>query len=123
MRDTQGTTSNLVQVVAQIAMASKQQAQISNDLRERAGTIQISTRGNINVDGKNFVEIIVADDGPGVPDNVMEQLFHPVKKYNGKHYSGLGLAIVKDLVSDLHGSISCRSTKDVGTEFRVYIPH
>ncbi len=43
MKDTQNTTSKLVQVVEQIAMASGQQAQISNDLRERAGTIQDST--------------------------------------------------------------------------------
>ena len=44
MKDTQNTTANLVQVVEQIAMASRQQAQISNDLQERASTIQISTR-------------------------------------------------------------------------------
>ncbi|MCK5719711.1 MAG: HAMP domain-containing protein [Thiomargarita sp.] len=44
MKDTQNTTANLVQVVEQIAMASRQQAQISNDLRERASTIQTSTQ-------------------------------------------------------------------------------
>ncbi len=44
MKDTQNTTSNLVQVVEQIAMASRQQAQISNELRERAQTIQMSTQ-------------------------------------------------------------------------------
>lgn len=44
MKDTQNTTANLVQVVEQIAMASRQQAQISNDLRERASTIQLSTQ-------------------------------------------------------------------------------
>jgi methyl-accepting chemotaxis protein len=44
MKDTQNTTSNLVQVVGQIAVASRQQAQISNDLRERASTIQLSTQ-------------------------------------------------------------------------------
>ncbi|MCK5523583.1 MAG: methyl-accepting chemotaxis protein [Thiomargarita sp.] len=43
MTDTQKTTANLVQVVEQIAMASRQQAQISDDLRERASTIQEST--------------------------------------------------------------------------------
>jgi len=43
MKDTQNTTSKLVQVVEQIAMASEQQAQISDDLRVRAGTIQVST--------------------------------------------------------------------------------
>jgi methyl-accepting chemotaxis protein len=44
MKDTQNTTANLVQVVEQIAMASRQQAQISNELRERAQTIQESTQ-------------------------------------------------------------------------------
>ncbi|MDM8558149.1 methyl-accepting chemotaxis protein [Candidatus Parabeggiatoa sp. HSG14] len=44
MKDTQNTTSNLVQVVEQIAMASRQQAQISNELRERAAIIQTSTQ-------------------------------------------------------------------------------
>jgi methyl-accepting chemotaxis protein len=44
MKDTQNTTANLVQVVEQIAMASRQQAQISNDLRERASTIQETTQ-------------------------------------------------------------------------------
>jgi methyl-accepting chemotaxis protein len=43
MKETQNTTANLVQVVEQIAMASRQQAQISNELRERAKTIQLST--------------------------------------------------------------------------------
>lgn len=44
MKETQNTTANLVQVVEQIAMASRQQAQISNELRERAKTIQLSTQ-------------------------------------------------------------------------------
>ncbi len=44
MKETQNTTANLVQVVEQIAMASRQQAQISNELRERAKTIQTSTQ-------------------------------------------------------------------------------
>jgi len=44
MKETQTTTANLVQVVEQIAMASRQQAQISNELRERAKTIQLSTQ-------------------------------------------------------------------------------
>lgn len=44
MKETQNTTANLVQVVQQIATASRQQAQISNELRERAKLIQQSTQ-------------------------------------------------------------------------------
>lgn len=43
MKDTQDTTANLVKVVEQIAMASQQQARISNDLREHALSIQSSS--------------------------------------------------------------------------------
>lgn len=58
MKDTQNTTANLVQVVEQIAMASRQQAQISNELRERAGTIQLSTQET----GKQLEEQTVQTD-------------------------------------------------------------
>lgn len=44
MTDTQKTTSNLVEVVEQIAMASRQQAGVSNELYERAKNIQESTQ-------------------------------------------------------------------------------
>ncbi len=43
MRETQSTTGNLVEVVKQIATASQKQAQISNELREHALSIQVST--------------------------------------------------------------------------------
>jgi methyl-accepting chemotaxis protein len=43
MKDTQDTTANLVKVVEQIAMASQQQARISNELREHALSIQSSS--------------------------------------------------------------------------------
>ena len=89
---------------------------------EGIGKITISTRGNVNVDGKNYVEIIVADNGPGVSDNVMAHLFSPVTSMKGNGHSGLGLTIVRNLVTELHGSISCRTNKDVGTEFRILIP-
>jgi signal transduction histidine kinase/HD-like signal output (HDOD) protein len=90
---------------------------------EKSGTITITTRGQVNVDGKHFVEIMVSDQGPGVPDEVMEHLFNPVASAKGKNHSGLGLTIVRNLVADLHGSISCRTSKGIGTEFRILIPH
>lgn len=43
MKETQDTTANLVKVVEQIAMASQQQARISNELREHALSIQASS--------------------------------------------------------------------------------
>ena len=90
---------------------------------EDFGTVVVSTRGNINVDGKNYVEITISDDGPGIPDGMMEYLFSPVTSMKGNGHSGLGLTIVRNLVAELHGSISCRTTKDIGTEFRILMPY
>jgi len=86
------------------------------------GSISIATRGQINVDGKLYVELTIADSGPGMPDEIMPHLFSPVTSSKGKGHSGLGLTIVKKLITDLRGTISCRSIKNEGTEFRILLP-
>lgn len=86
------------------------------------GAIFIATRGKVNVNGRLYVELIVGDNGPGISDEVMANIFTPVVSSKGKAHSGLGLTIVKNLVSDLHGTISCRSSKSDGTEFCVLLP-
>jgi nitrogen-specific signal transduction histidine kinase len=85
------------------------------------GRITIGTRGQVNVNGKLFVELTITDTGPGIPDHIMRNLFHPVESSKGKAHSGLGLTIVKKLVTDCGGAISCSSSRK-GTEFRVLLP-
>lgn len=86
------------------------------------GSITIATRGRINVDGKLYVELTIADSGPGIADDILPKLFTPVTSSKGKGHSGLGLTIVKKLITDLQGIISCRSIKNEGTEFRILLP-
>ncbi len=85
------------------------------------GEIRLSTSRKVNVNGRDYVEIVVADKGPGIPDNVLDNLFHPVTTTKGQGHSGLGLSITKNLVTEMGGSISCRSSKS-GTEMQVLIP-
>ena len=86
------------------------------------GSIRIGTCGKVNVNGKVFIELIVADNGPGMPGHVIQGLFSPVASTKGKEHSGLGLTIVKKLVTDLGGTISCSSIQNKGTEFRILLP-
>jgi len=63
------------------------------------------------------IEVSVADNGPGMPAEIADNLFIPfkTKKQGG---TGLGLTITKKIV-DIHGgSIACR-TKPGGTTFVV----
>jgi two-component system nitrogen regulation sensor histidine kinase GlnL len=66
------------------------------------------------------LEFCVADNGPGVPDDLLPILFDPfiTTKQNG---SGLGLALVAKIVGEHGGIVECDSTGR-GTTFRVLMP-
>ncbi len=85
------------------------------------GELSIRTNHCVNVDGKDYVEILIQDNGPGIPDPVLRNLFKPVASTKGKQHSGLGLSITKNLVKDARGTIRCRSSSQ-GTEFQILLP-
>jgi putative nucleotidyltransferase with HDIG domain len=85
------------------------------------GQLMVYTQDYVNVDGKQHIELSVADDGPGIDTDILPQLFSPVDSTKGEDHAGLGLTIVKNLVNELHGSISCRSS-DKGTSFHILLP-
>jgi signal transduction histidine kinase len=63
----------------------------------------------------------VADNGPGVPPEVMDRIFSPffTTKPQG---SGLGLAIVRKIVDAHDGRIDVSERAGGGTVFRVTLP-
>jgi len=85
------------------------------------GLVMVYTQDQVNVDGKAHFEICVADDGPGIPAEILPDLFTPIKTTKGDGHAGVGLTIVKNLVNEMHGSISCRSS-DKGTSFHILLP-
>jgi len=85
------------------------------------GLVMVYTQDQVNVDGEAHFEICVADDGPGIPVEILPDLFTPIKTTKGDGHAGVGLTIVKNLVNELHGSISCRSS-DKGTSFHILLP-
>lgn len=64
--------------------------------------------------------IEIQDNGPGVPENIIEHMFDPfvTSKANG---TGLGLALVAKLIADHGGTIECDSEPE-RTIFRVLLP-
>lgn len=85
------------------------------------GKITISTRASINVNGQNFAEIRIEDNGSGIPAQIQQKLFSPVLSTKGAGHSGLGLSITKNLVTEARGTITCRSD-DKGTQFQILLP-
>jgi signal transduction histidine kinase len=68
------------------------------------------------------VTLEVADNGPGMPEDVRGRLFQPFTTSNKTSGIGLGLAITADLVKLHRGSIALVERGDVGTVFRVTLP-
>jgi len=74
--------------------------------------------------GDEWVAIHIADNGPGICQEVQAKLFEPffTTKSAGKG-TGLGLSISHQIVVDKHGgSICCESVPGKGTEFIIKIP-
>ena len=82
--------------------------------------ISIATR-RINISGENHIEIEISDTGPGIPGNILDNLYKPVTSTKGKHHSGMGLSIVKNLIEQMEGNIICK-TNELGTTFYIHYP-
>ena len=91
------------------------------------GKIYVEVQETSFKNGRAYVNFYVKDTGEGMSEQMQKNLFKPfeqeeavtARRHGG---SGLGLSIAKNLVEMMHGSISCKSQKGVGTEFLVSIP-
>lgn len=91
-----------------------------NDPDLPAPTIWISTEQI----GNNRVKIRIADNGQGIPEENLHQLFEPfyTTKPLGKG-TGLGLSISKQIITEKHGGrIECHSELGQGAEFLIELP-
>ncbi len=74
----------------------------------------------IGREGKNYVGIIIADSGPGVPEYILPKLFDPFFTHGKKGGTGLGLAICQRIITMHGGRIESRNRIDGrGAEFVV----
>ena len=62
------------------------------------------------------VDIEIEDDGPGIPEDMREQLFARGARLDttGKPGTGLGLAIVRDVAEIYGGSVHLETSEDLG---------
>jgi len=86
------------------------------------GLIKLNTRGQVNVNGVLFVELMISDTGQGMTNGTIKNLFKPITSTKGSNNAGLGLSIVNKLVTDMRGTICCRSNAGGGAEFQVLLP-
>lgn len=85
------------------------------------GHVQISQRETVNRNGRFYTEVLVADNGPGIPPSLFKRLFSPGATSKSGVHRGLGLNIVQGLIQKAGGEIDCR-TDQTGTRFTLLLP-
>lgn len=120
--------SNIVTELAELPLLYANSGELSqvilnlimnaNQAIEDKGNIQIRT---LHEDSELVIE--VADDGPGIDSEVIENIFDPffTTKEAGKG-TGLGLSIVNTIIESFGGKIYVESEAGHGTVFTIRLP-
>jgi two-component system nitrogen regulation sensor histidine kinase NtrY len=85
--------------------------------------IEISAyiEGEVNINDKNFVSVIIQDNGKGFPKENRESLIEPYITTRTKG-TGLGLAIVKKVMDDHNGHLILEDNKKGGAKVSLVFP-
>lgn len=92
---------------------------------EKLSAMEVTKEFALNPRYKNYVKIIVADNGIGFDEKYTDQIFNVFQRLHGKNEfegTGIGLAICKKIVSHHGGLITAKSKEGVGSEFIVILP-
>jgi len=101
-------------------------------LRETGGMIEVRVgaallneedAGMLNLEPGEYVRIAVADDGPGIPQDIVDKIFDPFFTTKDKtEGTGLGLAVVHGIVKGHRGGIQVLGRPGGGTVFEIFLP-
>ncbi len=87
-------------------------------------TVSISTSRSLS-SGEGWGEVLISvkDNGPGIPQNIVDKIFQPffTTKPTGSG-TGLGLSLAYDIVKTHGGELKVETKEGEGTEFIIQLP-
>ena len=89
----------------------------NNSVQAGARELRFSARA-----GPERLEIMLADDGPGLAQRAIDKMFQPFAGSAREGGAGLGLVIVHDIMRACHGDVELVESSDRGATFRLTLP-
>jgi two-component system sensor histidine kinase HydH len=108
----------LMNLLRNASQAMKGRGKVTISSRVRLGR---GTRSGTGVSDEPFAELTVADNGPGISESVLKNIFMPFFTTKEKG-TGLGLAISQRIVQGAGGRIEVRSFEGKGSTFAIVLP-
>ncbi|MGY3102132.1 signal transduction histidine kinase [Ewingella americana] len=73
------------------------------------------------------MEIVIADNGPGIPPEELESVLQPFYRVESSRNrdtggTGLGLAIAQQLVNQLKGKLQLANRQPQGLQVKIHLP-
>ncbi len=124
--DVMADRDQLIQVMLNISVNAVQAMTENKDFfQDHQPELTLRTRIQrlVTINGilkRSAVRIDIEDNGPGVPEEILESLFYPLVtgRANG---TGLGLSIAQNIMHQHNGMIECQSVPGK-TIFSLYLP-
>ena len=101
---------------------------ILNLITNAIDAVESKDSGQIDISTKHLphktpiMEVIISDDGIGILESRLENIFTPFASDKGARGTGLGLPVSKKIVEEHGGSISVTSGDNEGATFVLQIP-
>ncbi len=86
----------------------------------KKGELTISAR--VGSDNPDRIEVAVADNGCGIPQENLKKLFDLFFTTKGPQGTGMGLSMAYRIIKDHNGDIDIESEVGKGTKFTVFLP-
>ena len=115
-----GRLRQLLHNLIKNALEANQENHTESQRKTKEEKIYISTRC-AEEHACRYVEIKITDTGPGIADEMFDQLFEPYITTKPKG-SGLGLAIVKKIVEEHGGMIFAENAENSGASIIIRLP-
>lgn len=109
------------QVVQNMVINAHQAMHAGGIIEISAENFSPSARGNLPLSERDYVKLVIRDNGIGISDGQLDRIFDPyfTTKEQG---SGLGLAVAYSIIRKHDGHISVKTSAGNGSTFSIYLP-
>ena len=122
IKDINANPSEIQQIIINLCLNAR-------DALGAKGNIYISAKETFGAisnklkESKKYLCIRVSDDGPGVPENIKDQVFNPFYTSKSKDYgTGLGLSTSLDTAKKIGGHLELTTSNKAGAHFQLFLP-